>query len=71
MSKLQRPPPGGHVLITLLIALLGLREVNYTLPSWRRAGLSFGGLDYIAMCELGSLQSDWPVAPPSALTCRV
>ena len=26
---------------------------------------------YIAMCELGSLQSDWPVEPPRARTCAV
>ena len=26
---------------------------------------------YIAMCELGSLQSDWPVEPPNARTCAV
>lgn len=26
---------------------------------------------YIAMCEVGSLQSDWPVEPPSARTCTV
>src|SRR5216684_5494749 len=26
---------------------------------------------YIAMCELGSLQSDWPVKPPRARTCAV
>lgn len=26
---------------------------------------------YIAMCELGSLQSDWPVEPPRARTCTV
>lgn len=26
---------------------------------------------YIAICELGSLQSLWPVEPPSARTCMV
>src|SRR6478672_9857045 len=26
---------------------------------------------HIAICELGSLQSDWPVVPPSARICAV
>ena len=40
-------------------------------PYGRATALRELTINYIAMCELGSLQSDWPVEPPSARTCAV